>query len=143
MEDNEKKQWGIMATEYYSTIKKNETIPCAATWMNLEIPNGNQVRQKEKTNTSVHMEKHTLFWQTCRLRSHQVSLHKTLSLQSPRFGELSDQKTGVEVTYLLLRLLLEWGQGFPLWGHLSPLGASHSCPELSSCRRRKQGASGI
>jgi len=38
--------------EYYSTIKENETIPFTAMWMNLEIPNGSQVRQKEKTNTS-------------------------------------------------------------------------------------------
>ena len=56
-----KKQWGIITTEYYSTIKKNETISFAATWMNLEIPNGSQVCQKEKTNTSVYMDTHILF----------------------------------------------------------------------------------
>ena len=71
--------------------------------------------------------------------SHQVSLQKTLSLHRFQgFGELITQKTGVEATYLLLRLSLECGQGLPLWGHPSPLGASHLCPELSSCRRRKQ-----
>ena len=61
MEENEKKQWGIIAMENYSTIKKNETIPFTATWMNLEIPNGSQVCQKEKTNTSVYMETHTSY----------------------------------------------------------------------------------
>ena len=54
-----KKLWGIIAMEYYSTIKKNETIAFTATCMNLEIPNGSQVHQKEKTNTSAYMETHT------------------------------------------------------------------------------------
>jgi len=34
--------------EYYSTIKKNETMPFAATWMNLEIIILSEVSQKEK-----------------------------------------------------------------------------------------------
>ena len=36
--------------EYYSAIKKNETIPFAATCMDLEIIL-NKVRQTEKRNT--------------------------------------------------------------------------------------------
>ena len=34
--------------EYYSAIKKNEVMPFAATWMELEIPILSEVSQKEK-----------------------------------------------------------------------------------------------
>ena len=34
--------------EYYSAIKKNEIMPFAATWMDLEINILNEVSQKEK-----------------------------------------------------------------------------------------------
>ena len=34
--------------EYYSTIKKNEIMPFAATWMDLEIMILSEVSEKEK-----------------------------------------------------------------------------------------------
>ena len=45
-----RKKWYIYTMEYYSTIKKNEIMPFAATWMELETLILNEVSQK-KTNT--------------------------------------------------------------------------------------------
>lgn len=44
-----KKMWYICTMEYYSFIKKNETMPFAATWMDLEIIILSEVSQR-KTN---------------------------------------------------------------------------------------------
>ena len=40
--------WSIYTMEYYSTIKKNEIMPFAATWMDLEIIILSEVSQKKK-----------------------------------------------------------------------------------------------
>ena len=45
-----KKMWYIYTMEYYSAIKKNEVMPFAAAWMQLEIIILSEVR-KRKTNT--------------------------------------------------------------------------------------------
>ena len=44
------KMWYIYTMEYYSAIKKNEIMPFAATWMDLEIIIPSEVSQT-KTNT--------------------------------------------------------------------------------------------
>ena len=43
-----KKMWYVYTTEYYSTIKRNEIMPFAATWMDLEIIILSEVNQTEK-----------------------------------------------------------------------------------------------
>ena len=42
------KMWYIYAMEYYSAIRKNETVPFIATWMDLEIIILSEVSQTEK-----------------------------------------------------------------------------------------------
>ena len=43
-----KKMWYIYTVEYYSAIKKNEIMPFAAAWMDLEITILNEISQTEK-----------------------------------------------------------------------------------------------
>ena len=48
------KMWHIHTMEYYSSITKNEIMPFAATWMDLEIIKLCEVRQR-KTNIIYHL----------------------------------------------------------------------------------------
>ena len=43
-----KKMWYIYTVEYYSAIKRNELMPFAATWMDLEIVILSEVRQRKR-----------------------------------------------------------------------------------------------
>ena len=43
-----KKRWCIYTVEYCSALKKNEIMPFAATWMDLEIIILSEASQKEK-----------------------------------------------------------------------------------------------
>ena len=45
-----KRMWYIYTTEYYSAIKKNEILPFAATWLDLEGVMLSEISQR-KTNT--------------------------------------------------------------------------------------------
>ena len=54
-----KKMWCIYTMEYYSTIKKNEIMPFAATWMELEIAILSEVSQKEKDKYHMIQQSHS------------------------------------------------------------------------------------
>ena len=43
-----KKMWYIYTMEYYSAIKKNEIMPFAATWVDLEIIILKEMSEKER-----------------------------------------------------------------------------------------------
>ena len=43
-----KKMWYIYTLEYYSTIKKNENLPFATTWMDLDGIMLSEINQTEK-----------------------------------------------------------------------------------------------
>ena len=49
-----RKMWCIYTMEYYSAIKKNEIMPCAATWMELENLILSEMSQKDKDKYHIY-----------------------------------------------------------------------------------------
>ena len=54
-EERIKKIWYIYTMEYYSAIRKNEMMPLAATWMDLEIIIVNEVSQRQVLYDNAYM----------------------------------------------------------------------------------------
>ena len=50
-----KKMWYIHTMEYYSAIKKNEILPFATTWMQLEGIMLSEIRERQKSYDFTHM----------------------------------------------------------------------------------------
>ena len=49
------KRWYIYTMEYYSGIKKNETLPFATMWMELEDIMLSEIRERQISNGFTHM----------------------------------------------------------------------------------------
>ena len=59
--------------EYYSAMKKNEIMPFAATWMDLEMFILSEVRQKEKEITYIYNLKYDTHHKTTRCQHYPLS----------------------------------------------------------------------
>ena len=54
--------WSIYTMEYYSAIKKNEIIPFAATWMDLEMIKLSEVSQRKTNIIWYHLYMESKIW---------------------------------------------------------------------------------
>ena len=50
------KMWYIYTMEYYLAIKKNEIMPFATTWIDLEIVLLNEIRQRQTSSYHLYVE---------------------------------------------------------------------------------------
>ena len=95
--------WYIYILAYYSVIRKNEIMPCAATWIDLEIVILSEVRQTER-------QKHhkSLYVQNLKRNDIKEFIYKTDSWtrkmnlwlprgKSYRIREKKEQRIGVGI----------------------------------------------
>lgn len=87
---------GKEGVEYYSTVKKKEVIPSAATWINLEILTLSEVRQKMNIIYHLHVKSERMI-QIISLCKTEVDAHRhrtqTYGYQRRR-GERRAEKGG-------------------------------------------------
>ena len=50
-----KKMWYMYPMEYYSAIKKNEVLPFATTWMDLEMDGLSEISQRKMNSVCYHL----------------------------------------------------------------------------------------
>ena len=72
-----KKMWCIYAVENYTLIKKNETMPFGATWMDLEI-----VRLSEVCQTERQKRNSPCMWNLKRKDTNELTYKTEAELQS-------------------------------------------------------------
>ena len=51
----DKEKWYVYTMEYYSAIKKNEILPFATTWMELEGIMLSEIRERQISHDFTHM----------------------------------------------------------------------------------------
>ena len=57
-----RKMWYIYTMQYYSDIKKNDIMPFAATWMELETFILSEVRKRKSNTTYYHLYVESKIW---------------------------------------------------------------------------------
>ena len=70
-----KKMWYVYIVEYYSVIKKNEIMPFAATWMDLEIITLSEVNQKKTNTIWYHLYVESKIWHSELIYETETEFH--------------------------------------------------------------------
>ena len=80
----DKEMWYIYTMEYYSAIKKNEIMPFATTWMDLEIVILSEISQTEK-------DKYCMISLICGIQKSQIHRQR-VDWWLPEDGERDKQR---------------------------------------------------